>query len=192
MLVQITQCWCSRSPENFWHNTQNNSKANLLRVSISQTVQMHIFRNLLKFTIGNVGMLKYLGKQMNYVMAESNPVVTNMRSWTHLRTQQFQKQYTNLLFHSRKKTLWDGTTLHNQLLAAYRALDYRVARLLHNTAMLLNKRARNTDMFTAWNQTCNYMKTHTFLYFTIFVLLPHKTYNSGFFLINLQCQSFCM
>lgn len=71
------------------------------------------------------GMLKYLGKQMGHVISESNPYVTNMASWTHLRDQEFQKD----------------------------AFDYRVARLLHNTAQLLQKRAKNNDFFTAWNQT---------------------------------------
>jgi len=36
------------------------------------------------------------------------------------------------------------------------AFDYRVARLLHNTAQLLQKRAKNNDFFTAWNQTRTY------------------------------------
>jgi len=71
------------------------------------------------------GMLKYLGKQMGYVISESNPYITNMASWAHLRDQKFQKD----------------------------ALKYRVARLLHETVKLLQKRAAKNDFFTAWNQT---------------------------------------
>jgi hypothetical protein len=41
-------------------------------------------------------MLKYLGKQMGHVISESNPYVTNMASWTHLRDQEFQKEYVCL------------------------------------------------------------------------------------------------
>jgi hypothetical protein len=117
-------------------------------------------------------MLKYLGKQMGHVISESNPYVTNMASWTHLRDQEFQKEYA--LFLPPNSTcnvlvavtapvrvcvcvrvcgVWCVLTV---ITAACSAFDYRVARLLHNTAQLLQKRAKNNDFFTAWNQTRTY------------------------------------
>jgi acyl-CoA oxidase len=71
------------------------------------------------------GMLKYLRHQMEYVVQERNPVITNLAKWDHLRSQEFQKQ----------------------------AFDYRVARLMHATALLLQKKAKRTpSMFHAWNE----------------------------------------
>mmetsp|Transcript_17649 Transcript_17649/g.28987 ORF Transcript_17649/g.28987 Transcript_17649/m.28987 type:complete len:690 (-) Transcript_17649:576-2645(-) len=76
------------------------------------------------------GTVSYLRKQVDIMINEKNPLVTNMRNEEHLRDPEFQLN----------------------------AFQFRAARLVHTAALRLRKAMRtNKDPFAAWNECLNHL-----------------------------------